>query len=222
MRTYIIPIVVLSMLVALPVTVGAQEENEDEEDLKAALVEQIEQLREMVRDLQAQVEAMHSEQQEIREENAALRRELREGMRGEDVETLQEVLATDSSIYPEGLVTGYYGPLTRAAVQRFRSQHNLGEGEEVDGEALDTINRLLEEGAGNSGVVPPGLLIAPGLEQARCRAGIGAGSACDVGPDEEEDENEDEEDEEEKKEEDTDDDENGEDEESEENDEDEE
>ncbi|MFH1631642.1 MAG: fibronectin type III domain-containing protein [bacterium] len=42
------------------------------------------------------------------------------GMKDPDVARLQEMLAKNPSIYPEGLVTGYYGPLTLAAVKRFQ------------------------------------------------------------------------------------------------------
>ena len=38
------------------------------------------------------------------------------GARGADVTSLQQLLAADASVYPEGLVTGYFGSLTRAAV----------------------------------------------------------------------------------------------------------
>jgi peptidoglycan hydrolase-like protein with peptidoglycan-binding domain len=42
-----------------------------------------------------------------------------------DVIDLQSFLKDNSAIYPEGLVTGYYGTLTQAAVQRFQSQNGL-------------------------------------------------------------------------------------------------
>ena len=38
------------------------------------------------------------------------------GERNSDVTSLQQFLAADVSVYPEGLVTGYFGSLTRAAV----------------------------------------------------------------------------------------------------------
>lgn len=42
------------------------------------------------------------------------------GDRGSEVTELQTYLATDASIYPSGLVTAYFGVLTRAGVQRFQ------------------------------------------------------------------------------------------------------
>ncbi len=56
---------------------------------------------------------------------ATLSRQLDVGMSGSDVSALQTYLATDASIYPQGLVTGFYGPLTAAAVARFQTAHSL-------------------------------------------------------------------------------------------------
>lgn len=47
------------------------------------------------------------------------------GSRHADVRKLQEALGTDSEVYPEGLVTGYFGPATRRAVQRFQEKYGL-------------------------------------------------------------------------------------------------
>ncbi|MBI4134980.1 MAG: peptidoglycan-binding protein [Candidatus Sungbacteria bacterium] len=47
------------------------------------------------------------------------------GSRGAAVVALQQTLARDTSIYPQGLVTGYYGPLTQAAVARFQARYSL-------------------------------------------------------------------------------------------------
>ncbi len=47
------------------------------------------------------------------------------GMSGNDVKKLQSFLSSDKTIYPEGLITGYFGPATRRAVKRFQSIYNL-------------------------------------------------------------------------------------------------
>ena len=47
------------------------------------------------------------------------------GLRHADVSKLQEALKTDSSVYPEGLVTGYFGPVTLRAVQKFQEKYGL-------------------------------------------------------------------------------------------------
>jgi len=47
------------------------------------------------------------------------------GMRNDEVKKLQELLASDPSVYPEGIVTGYFGPLTEKAVQRFQKKYGI-------------------------------------------------------------------------------------------------
>ncbi len=56
---------------------------------------------------------------------ATLYRELQLGMSGADVSSLQTFLAQDSTIYPQGLVTGYFGSLTKAAVARFQTRNGI-------------------------------------------------------------------------------------------------
>lgn len=47
------------------------------------------------------------------------------GARGNAVKILQEFLAKDSNVYPEGLVTGYFGKATRDAVKKFQCLHDI-------------------------------------------------------------------------------------------------
>src|SRR3989344_3608963 len=47
------------------------------------------------------------------------------GDTGSQVTELQTYLATNASIYPEGLVTGYFGSLTQAAVKRFQAAQSI-------------------------------------------------------------------------------------------------
>jgi len=47
------------------------------------------------------------------------------GSTGDDVRALQVILARDPSIYPEGLVTGYFGSLTRAAVRQLHEREHI-------------------------------------------------------------------------------------------------
>lgn len=49
--------------------------------------------------------------------------QLKEGSSGEQVILLQSILAKDVNIYPEGIVTGYYGRLTAQAVARYKKLH---------------------------------------------------------------------------------------------------
>ncbi len=50
---------------------------------------------------------------------------LKLGSTGAEVSQLQSFLSKDKSIYPEGAVTGYFGPMTEDAVQRWQAAHDL-------------------------------------------------------------------------------------------------
>jgi len=50
---------------------------------------------------------------------------LEEGDSGANVTELQTFLRSDTAVYPEGLVTGYYGSLTVSAVERFQCKYNI-------------------------------------------------------------------------------------------------
>lgn len=47
------------------------------------------------------------------------------GSTGQEVTDLQTYLASNSSLYPSGLVTGYFGALTQAGVQRFQAAQGI-------------------------------------------------------------------------------------------------
>jgi len=53
----------------------------------------------------------------------AFTQNLRYGHSSIDVRSLQDCLKSESTIYPEGLVTGYFGSLTKAAVIRFQEKY---------------------------------------------------------------------------------------------------
>jgi peptidoglycan hydrolase-like protein with peptidoglycan-binding domain len=135
------------------------------------LKKQIEQLQVQIQAITTQMESLKQAQGEIKgtvteiKGTLKLLVQLREGMTGEDVKLLQEILATDPDIYPEGLITGYYGNLTKNAVKRFQKVAGLEQVGNVGPQTLSKLNELLAAGAGNSGKVPPGLLIAPGIRK---------------------------------------------------------
>lgn len=61
-------------------------------------------------------------------------RSLKLGSSGDDVARLQRFLALDPAIYPEAQVSGYYGPLTEAAIKRFQCKNKIV----CDGTASET------------------------------------------------------------------------------------
>lgn len=50
---------------------------------------------------------------------------LAKGMENEQVKRLQQILAKDPSIYPEGQITGYFGPATERALKAFQRKNGL-------------------------------------------------------------------------------------------------
>ena len=54
-----------------------------------------------------------------------LYRQIDRGMSGSDVSSLQTFMSGDASIYPSGLVTGYFGSLSSAGVSRFQAKNGL-------------------------------------------------------------------------------------------------
>ena len=53
--------------------------------------------------------------------------DLSRGMDNSDVTRLQQLLARDTAIYPEGSVTGYFGPATERAVKRFQAKYGISQ-----------------------------------------------------------------------------------------------
>ncbi len=169
-------VVVLSVLlgaVAVPVSALATDDSTTTDDTVTdpqiqAMLEIIEALKAQIAQLQIQIQELQEARKEVKataKEIVQLSRQLWQGVRGDDVELLQEILATDPDIYPEGLVTGYFGPLTYAAVKKFQAVAGIEQVGRVGPKTMSKINELLTEGAGKSGKVPPGLLIAPGIRK---------------------------------------------------------
>ncbi len=123
-----------------------------------ALQAKIEMLMKQIEVLKATLNMQHSEVKMLRTE-LWLTERLRIGSMGNEVKTLQELLATDPEIYPEGVVSGVFGPLTQKAIRRFQEKNNLESVGEVGPRTLEILNRILQnDGAGISGKIPPGLL----------------------------------------------------------------
>jgi hypothetical protein len=61
------------------------------------------------------------------------------GSRSEEVKQIQEILKTNPSIYPEGLVTGYFGSLTEAAIKRLQKRCGLPETGVIDSDTEKCI-----------------------------------------------------------------------------------
>ncbi len=114
-----------------------------------------------------------------------LTRTLSRGSSGDDVRKLQEFLAKERDIYPDGLITGYFGALTEAAVKRWQEKHDIESVGAIGPKTMakfqelghGRVQELIQEGAGQSGTVPQGLLTAPGIQKKLESATTTAGQA---------------------------------------------
>lgn len=140
----------------------------------ATAPELIQTLKQQIENLQAQIKALNDQLAKAKEayqqvgSTLKVLRQLREGMSGDDVKMLQEIMATDPDIYPEGKITGFFGSLTAKAVKRLQEKFCLEKVGQVGPKTISKINELLQEGAGSSGKIPPGLLTAPGIRKKFC------------------------------------------------------
>jgi peptidoglycan hydrolase-like protein with peptidoglycan-binding domain len=150
------------LMAALTVPLAVYAQSADLETMTQSLLKQVESLRQQINQLQTQLTQVEQQVQEI----IRFTKTLRKGAANEEVTRLQEFLKTDPQVYPEGLVTGYFGTITEKAVKKFQEKHagdilkplGLSQGTGVVGtKTIEKMNEVLEE-AGKSGNVPPGLL----------------------------------------------------------------
>ncbi len=83
------------------------------------------------------------------------------GDRGSEVTKLQTFLSANPSIYPEGLITGYFGALTVKAMKAFQAMYDISQVGRVGPITIAKINQLIASGLWGSGVVDNGGLKAP-------------------------------------------------------------
>ncbi len=82
-------------------------------------------------------------------------RQLELGMSGTDVTALQTFLAKDATLYPEGLITGYFGSLTSSAVSKFQVRNGLPAAGRVGPMTIPVLNAQMAGGVTtNAGTAP--------------------------------------------------------------------
>lgn len=86
---------------------------------------------EIIKQLLAQIEYLKKEISRLQGKNNkqniscnSLNNNLYFGMKSKEVVCLQEFLKSQAEIYPEGLVTGFFGPLTKKAVIKFQEKYS--------------------------------------------------------------------------------------------------
>lgn len=75
-----------------------------------------------IQSIQTQINSLKQQQQQY---IATLQTTLAQGSAGEQVAVLQALLASDPAIYPEGIVSGFFGRLTADAVKRFQKRNGI-------------------------------------------------------------------------------------------------
>jgi peptidoglycan hydrolase-like protein with peptidoglycan-binding domain len=104
------------------VTVYNKSEEEREDELISRLLAEIEELKRQIAEYQAKINAILVERGQISCQR--FESNLYFGMENEQVRCLQEFLKEQGNeIYSQGLVTGYFGPLTQVAVIRFQERY---------------------------------------------------------------------------------------------------
>ncbi len=127
-------------------------------------------LLEQIKALQTQIAALQAQQASA---TVTLLQTLKQGSSGDDVKILQALLAADPDIYPDGIISGYFGPKTAAAVAKFQRKNGLESVGHVGPKTLQKLNEALMQtpvalqsgtttGSMPCAIVPPGHLIAPG------------------------------------------------------------
>lgn len=190
---YLLSVLVLGLVFSTGVPVAqaqtaAQTAAEIEAQI-AGLLSQVEALRVKLKTVQA--EGGDSAVTKVKIETR-----LSQGATGEQVRLLQQLLASDPALYPEGLVTGYYGPATAEAVKRLQSKLKLEQVGVVGPQTIARINEILAA-AGVTTEIPVDLLrsrvkIEVKMEDGREEVKIEVQDDEDEDEDEDNDEQEDE------------------------------
>ncbi len=113
----------LSLLISFNFTQAqATTATPDLETLAQTLRQQIEDLIGRILQLQEELKKITTEFKEV-EKVVKFTQNLHKGLKDKEVEYLQEFLSEYPEIYPEGLVTGYFGRLTENAVKKFQEKY---------------------------------------------------------------------------------------------------
>lgn len=132
--------------VFLPMVFVSAENTEKTEKVAVAadLQTLIEQLQQQIKDLQDQLAKLKAEVAEVKEQ-IIFTKNLRRGLSDEEVKELQKFLSQYREIYPEGLVTGYFGSLTEKAVKKFQEKNNIPQTGLVGPLTREKINEFATE-----------------------------------------------------------------------------
>jgi len=89
-----------------------------------ALEQRVQELQQQLASLKLQLAYLQTQKSNL--QCTGFSQDLTYGMTSPEVKCLQQFLANlGPAIYPEKLVTGYYGPLTQAAVKRYQALRGI-------------------------------------------------------------------------------------------------
>lgn len=109
-----------SYVFSISVSVENEEDQQNDGKLIEELMARIAELQTQIAETKAKIAAILGE----KESSQKFIQNLYFGIKNEQVRCLQEFLKEQGKeIYPQGLVTGYFGPLTQAAVIRFQERY---------------------------------------------------------------------------------------------------
>ncbi len=111
----------------------------------AAQMSAVSSLLQQVQALQTQIDALKMSQTTLKVEAGAqianFMSDLSVGSKGEDVKALQKFLAANPNLYPEGLITGFFGQATARAVMRFQKENGLEQAGRVGPKTREALNK---------------------------------------------------------------------------------
>lgn len=158
-------------------------------------INSISSLLQQIQALQSQIDALKASQKTLQDQAAtqlvSFVNNLSVGSQGDDVKALQALLAANPNIYPEGIISGYFGQATERAIKKLQKENGIEQAGSVGPKTRALLNQLLgknpiafernekegknasttiKRGEGSDdrrpcAIVPPGQLIAPGLEK---------------------------------------------------------
>ena len=129
--TCVQPVVVQSEIIQQTPQQPQPETTQATRELQGKIQELVLKLQDQIKALQTQIAELNTQVQSQGQELVAVKLELQftktigRGARGDDVQKLQEFLRSFPDVYPEGVVSGYFGPLTEIAVKRFQEKNDL-------------------------------------------------------------------------------------------------
>ena len=150
-------VILLSPIFSISAQTSTVTPPSDTQSLIKQLQDLVKSLQSQINDLKTQLKAAKGEIEEVKAEVKELKitQTLTRGSKGDEVTQLQEFLKQNPEIYPEGLVTGFFGPATETAVKRFQEKHGIESIGIIGPKTRAKLNELFTK-AGESEVTPPG------------------------------------------------------------------